>query len=250
MRNSNWPFIVGLALLALAFSWSCGDHNRSMIGRYLAPAEPLTEEDVIWGPMLADFESQTNFDHWNVTTDSNNTALDAREDSEADLFWVNTGGKNGIGMLKFTYTLKANYEHRFVNVGLGDNIYVGSNGLDLFLDASTNDGIHFWLGGTTNKLRLNICTRECYAGPLPARHEDTLYWQYYNWDFWGYNIEPDSSNWTEYFILFSDCYQKGFGAPLPFNRSHITKIVFQTLSEVNGETGYFMIDDVRLFQLK
>ena len=249
MRNKVWLAIaaVGIVLFSL---WACAKHDRSMLGRYMAPPNPLTLDDIIPGPMIADFESQTNYDRWNIVTDTNDWSDGYRGTSDASSFWINTGGAVGIGMLKFTYMLGSGYRYRYVNVGVGDNRHVGSNGRDLFLDASGYDGIHFWLKGATNKLRLNLATRNFYSGHYPARYSDTTNWRYYNWDFWGCNIEPVPADWTEYFVLFSDLYQKGFGSSESFDASHITKVLFETLSMVPGESGYFYLDDIYLFKLR
>ena len=246
MLNSRFNYSI-IFLLFLLFG--CTGHSRDPIGRYMAPPEPLTSDDVIIVKQLSDFDTSTNLEHWYIETDDVQKN-ERGEPGNSIGFIFQVTGYESIGALRVNYTLGPSYQYRYVNVGIGDAKYVGVVGKDLMLDVSDYDGIHFWMKGSGNEVRLKIFTKAQYLGPYPASVSDTTNSRNYNWDAFGYWYEKTPREWTEYFVLFSSLYQEGWGKKSTFDKSHVTKILFETASMINGETGYFLIDDVSFFVLK
>ena len=236
------------AVLAVLMLSGCTDHIRDPIGRYLAPPVPLTADDVIILMPLSDFETTTNYSRWFCEDDHDHWT--GGNPGNSTWFLNQITGIEELYALRMTYTLGSGYEHRFVNVGIGDNKYIGSNGKDLMLDVSAYDGIHFWLKGSTNELRLKISTLGSYYGPYPCTETSVTNDEYYNWDIYQYHFEQMPEEWTEYFILFDYLHQQGWGIPTTFKKKHVTRIFFETASLAAGETGYVAIDDVSFFVLK
>lgn len=68
-----------------------------------------------------------------------------------------------------------------------------------------------------------------------------------DYDFYTYEIgNTPTSNWTYYTINFNDFSQKGFGTPKPLDLSIIEAIEFRPSSGINNETGWFVVDNIKL----
>lgn len=129
------------------------------------------------------------------------------------------GRKNSKGALRFDYTLGPRFNWRYSTFTL---VYPGVR------DWSKYKGIKFWIRGSGNSLRVELCI---------ASVKD--------WDFHSYIINKTPAEWQEVFVPFSDVKQLG-NPVVPFNPALINRLYFVASSTIDGEKGFVEIDDISL----
>lgn len=125
----------------------------------------------------------------------------------------------GTKAIYFEYTLGSNYDFRFAL--LTDNY-------GIVKDFTQYSNITFSIKGSGNPVRLMLATTTITdAG------------------YYGYNISAPST-WTTETLWFKFLSQPGWATNKPLELDHVREIQFQASSQVAGEHGWFIIDNVRL----
>ena len=167
---------------------------------------------------IDDFEdgnwTDKNGGTWQAINDSSNGG-----NSVASVKFTNGAGGSTYAA-KFIYTLGANYQYRYA--------FFSTSYGSFNKNFSSYSNISFRLVGSGHKLRVIIVT---------ANITDN--------DFYGYNIETTAvTNWKEYTINLKDFSQEGWGTHKSFDLTQVIAIQFKASSQINGEEGWFAIDDI------
>jgi beta-mannanase len=126
----------------------------------------------------------------------------------------------GLYAIHTSYTLGPNYQYRYVFL---NDVYGQPK------DYSQFKNISFAIKGSGHKLRVNIGTTNIN-----------------DYDYYGYNLGNTPSNWTVYTLYFSQFKQEGWGVPKSFDTTCVKEFQFKPSSQISGEKGWFIIDNIVL----
>ena len=203
--------------LVLLFSLSC---IHPMYFTKTGAAVKSNTKDITLPKILDDFDNGDLKDAlggvWEVETDE-----------------VNGGNSSGVisfqpgkegQALRFDYTLGESFQYRYCIAKVNYENTVGP------VDLSAASGIKFFIKGNGKKFRFNVCIDKDLG---------------YNWH--GITIDSLPSEWKEIVVPFSSLKQEeGWGKPDSFDPKRVLKLEFRSASQISGEKGFFLIDNVSL----
>jgi hypothetical protein len=168
--------------------------------------------------VLADFEGTLN-DRlgapWTSQNDSGNGGA-----SIATVKLVPEGFGGSKGSLRLDYTLAREFQYRYT---------IAKVEYDSPVDMSAYKSVVFRMRGSGNSVKVHVVSPNVT-----------------DYDYHETQIRKTTYEWKEYKIPFSEFVQEGWGANRELDLSRIVKIQFQTGSMVDGEKGWFEVDNIVL----